>query len=113
MDNNEIDPLALMWTDPHTVAGYWNSLPEDEQEMVKKVAVDFSNSVNNSFDALLGKDAHIPARIALAMTLNVAMQADILITAGFELDSFGAPLVLSEDEGTDEEDISRFDSDNG
>jgi hypothetical protein len=92
MADQKFDPLALMWTDPITVYGLWESLPEEEQEMAAKCLVPVANGLNRSFDAVMGKDNHPLARMAIIMALNVQNQTDILRQAGFEVDELGSPV---------------------
>lgn len=88
----QVDPFAIMWTDPITVSELFNRLPDEQKEAISKVIDDFARSVNNSLDALMGKDKYPLARVFLVQALNVANQNEILRIAGISVDDIGCPI---------------------
>lgn len=100
MSDEKYDPLQIMWTDPITVAEFWKSLPEDDRILVEKCLEPVTRGLNNSFDAVMGKDAHPLARLFIVMAMNVSNQSHILSEAGFEVDEIGCP--VEDNDGEDE-----------
>jgi hypothetical protein len=98
-----VDPLQLMWTDPYTCMGFVENLSPEDQEVLLKASEPFSKAVKGAMDAILGKDKHVPVRVALLMAVNVATQANLLASLGFEIDEDGAPIYDPDEEGEDTE----------
>lgn len=107
-----VDPRGLMWIDPLTVKSFYESLTEEDAEMLLKTAESFGNAIVNAWDATLGKDAYPMVRICLLGGFSIAQQVQVLEEFGFEVDEDGIPVVLNDEcDTTGEVDTSTSDVD--
>lgn len=99
MSADKLNVRDIMWIDPVVARSIMDSLSDEDTEMVLKVTESWARGLERSFDALLGKDAHVMVRVALVAAYSTHHQKAILEEFGFAVDDNGVPEgFLDEDE---------------